>query len=1181
MKGRGLTGRRFIGRATVLAVLGFGLLIGTTESALAVPTPTPAITGPPGSVAVLGDSISAGTGTSGLPSTEQPTNSWATGTNASVLSIYQRLLAINPAISGKNYNQASNGKRMEDANDQANAMPTDTQLVLMQMGGNDLCRDTPEQMPSVAQYRAWFAEALDAIAARTPTARISISSVPDIYNLWYLRGAPNPPNSQPSSRAGTARVYWDTLAIIPCKSMVDNPTDMSASAVTRRDTVRQRNIDYNSALASECALRLRCRFDANATFNFSSNRLNPPYGDLKPRAEWGFVDDDISTIDHFHPSTSGQRKLAEASWAAGYNYADTQAPAVATTNVTPQPPPGGTSPTAPTVQVSYADAAGIKGLEYRVRTEASAGSWSSVMASSVSVPVSTQGLRYVETRAIDINGNQSVSTLTAVNYDQTVVPTPQFTSAPSGLVTSTANFEFTGAPGLSFECSVDGAAYAACSSPKQVSGLADGSHNLKVRQVGETGVRGGFAQASWIVDSAAPEPPAISGAPAIPVKAGVPVSISFTGEAGASFECSLDGAAFVSCVSPRNVSDLPHGNHSLAVRQTDSVGVVGDAGIVHWTVDTVNPGAPTLGSVPSARSNVTAPQVTFSGEDFATFECSLDSPAFVPCTSPRTLSTATAGTHVFKVRQTDQAGNPGPEVSHSWVVDTSAPAAPVLSGSPPSLSNSIVATFAFSGETQSYFECSLDSAPFALCASAKTVTGLTEGSHSMSIRQTDQAGNVSPVRNHNWAVDLTKPAAPQITGGPAAVTGSTSASFSFTGEPGGSFECSTDNGQFNACASPENRSGLSEGPHTFEVRQTDGAGNTGQAATLNWIVDTQVPAPVVGTKPPALTNSSSAGITFTGESGTTFRCSVDGQIDGTCTSPLELTGLGDGPHAVTIRQVDSSGNEGPSVSINWTVDTTAPGKPSVPVSNLMWMSEAEHLVTFSGEAGGTFECRAGTEPWKTCTSPLTRVFPEGMNDFELRQTDQAGNTGPAGKFNMAIDSIAPLAPTISGAPTGTIRSTSATLTLGGEAAGEGSPTSLACRVLGQEWIPCTSPWSPANLPQGPVTIEVSQGDTAGNQSPVASATWTVDTIAPKLKGKAKAKKKGGKWLLISGYVTNAGKPVKLEFSSARKAPKATSAPVAGRTVTWKPKITVKSAKKVSWVRVSDSAGNQSTWTRVG
>ena len=77
-------------------------------------------------------------------------------------------------------------------------------------------------------------------------------------------------------------------------------------------------------------------------------------------------------------------------------------------------------------------------------------------------------------------------------------------------------------------------------------------------------------------------------------------------------------------------------------------------------------------------------------------------------------------------------------------------------------------------------------------------------------------------------VDTTPPAAPAII--------VDTPLFSFTGEAGGSFACRVDGGAWVACVAPWDSGVTSVGDHTFEVRQTDDAGNVGDAASFSWTV---------------------------------------------------------------------------------------------------------------------------------------------------------------------------------------------------------------------------------------------------------------------------------------------------------------------------------------------------------
>jgi len=61
------------------------------------------------------------------------------------------------------------------------------------------------------------------------------------------------------------------------------------------------------------------------------------------------------------------------------------------------------------------------------------------------------------------------------------------------------------------------------------------------------------------------------------------------------------------------------------------------------------------------------PGFEFTSDESASFECSLDGDAFQPCTSPVTEKVR-KGEHVFEVRATDEAGNPGEPATHTWKV---------------------------------------------------------------------------------------------------------------------------------------------------------------------------------------------------------------------------------------------------------------------------------------------------------------------------------------------------------------------------------------------------------------------------------------------------------------------------------------------------------------------------------
>jgi lysophospholipase L1-like esterase len=239
-------------------------------------------------MASVGDSITRAYNTCSSAFVDCPPNSWSTGTSVSVNSHYSRLLAANPAIAGKNFSDAVSGAKMADLNGQVTTVNArGVQYVTILMGGNDVCTSSESTMTSVADFANQFQAAMSTLTSGSPKAKIFVASIPDVSNLHAIL-----------KDNISARFIWALFQI--CQSMLASPLSTEQSDVDRRARVTQRNVDFNTALATICSRYVNCKFDNNAVFNFR------------------FRATDVSTRDYFHPSLSGQKRLACVSWGAGY-----------------------------------------------------------------------------------------------------------------------------------------------------------------------------------------------------------------------------------------------------------------------------------------------------------------------------------------------------------------------------------------------------------------------------------------------------------------------------------------------------------------------------------------------------------------------------------------------------------------------------------------------------------------------------------------------------------------------------------------------------------------------------------------------------------------------------------------------------------------------------------------------
>lgn len=265
------------------------------------------------------------------------------------------------------------------------------------------------------------------------------------------------------------------------------------------------------------------------------------------------------------------------------------------------------------------------------------------------------------------------------------------------------------------------------------------------------------------------------------------------------------------------------------------------------TVDNQAPAEPTITNRPNDPTNSPTASWTFSSEPGATFRCSIDDPSnFLPCTSGQSFPVQSDGTHTFRVRAVDGAGNAGPDAQDFWTLDTAGPETS-LGGGPDGPTNDDSPSFTFSSEPGATFRCKLtgpsQAHDFSACSSPAPYTDLAEGEYTFEVRAVDAAGNADEPISRSFTVDTTAPAAPTVTGDPAQGTTSRSrsASFTFSSEPGAAFQCKLDAAQFAACSSPQAYSDLTDRGHNFSVRARDAAGNQSDPAVHRWTVDTTGP----------------------------------------------------------------------------------------------------------------------------------------------------------------------------------------------------------------------------------------------------------------------------------------------------------------------------------------------------
>jgi hypothetical protein len=263
----------------------------------------------------------------------------------------------------------------------------------------------------------------------------------------------------------------------------------------------------------------------------------------------------------------------------------------------------------------------------------------------------------------------------------TTSPETTIDSGPSGAVnTGSASFAFSSSEaGSTFECSLDGSLYSPCSSPQSYAGLAEGQHTFSVRATDAAGNADPTpATRSWTVDTVAPGAPVIV-APADNSTAPASFALSGTAEAGSTVEV-FDGTLSVGTTRAdasgawsKALSNVSGGTHTYTAKATDDAGNA--SSLSNTKSVNVDATVPDTAITSGPSGTVASRDATFaftSTEAGSTFECSLDGAAYSSCSSPKGYTGLANGSHAFRVRATDGAGNVDPTpASRTWKVQAS------------------------------------------------------------------------------------------------------------------------------------------------------------------------------------------------------------------------------------------------------------------------------------------------------------------------------------------------------------------------------------------------------------------------------------------------------------------------------------------------------------------------------
>jgi hypothetical protein len=753
--------------------------------------------------------------------------------------------------------------------------------------------------------------------------------------------------------------------------------------------------------------------------------------------------------------------------------------------------------------------------------------------------------------AINVSGGSSTATILQWTRDSSVPASPVISSpVTTTVVTNTNSLNINGScvDGNTVVLSGQSSNSNLCSGSSfsfNVSAVSNGTYVYSVLQKTPSNISSGAVGITWIRDATPPLAPLITSPLISPFYSNSDnLSIAGTCETGARVRMDGDFITETICLNSKFNFSITKSNastYNFALNQTDNAGNTSVQISFQWILDKTAPPTPLINSPAGNPIISNASSLTISGscEGLNVVNLTGSESASVACsgnTFSFSINKISDAVFDFSVRQTDIAGNISLAATKQWVRDTAAPQAPIINAPSQnpftsSDTNLEIVINCENGAIVSYTGAATDSQTCTNTSISFTLNKTSDGTYNYIFNQTDAAGNTSANTNFQWTRDSTVPTTPTITA-PAknprhtntdniniAGTCTDGHTVLISGASSQTFDCTASNYSFTVASA-------TDAIHNFYISQVSATQISSATINFTWIRDTLAPAELSVTSPTAdIIFNSDSSFSLKGGCESDAMIYYNGAVSGSLpcapdnTFSILFNKNTDGIYDFSIFQTDLASNNSASTQKIWIRDTLQPATPIITQPNtnpftsgnsnfnIIGTCETDSQVTLTGAANKNSIC-SGSGTFNFDFSATTN----GIYDFSVYQTDQAGNISGSTNFQLIRDNTTPFSPVIT-QPLGPIyyansnslnliatcdsslSPSAAIIHLSGDVAS--SDISSPINTLDQNCITSPSTYTINKLTDGTYILILSQENPNNSlTSPASTVTWIRDTLAP-------------------------------------------------------------------------------------